>query len=51
MKENRLRTKWELGEAGARMLAHDAEQLVGGNLLSHAGFDWLCVDLQHGLID
>ena len=24
---------------------------VGAEIMAHAGFDWVCVDLQHGLID
>ncbi len=50
MRENRLRSKWENSEPAFGCWL----TLPGGfsaEMLAHAGFDWLCVDLQHGLID
>lgn len=50
MRENLLRKKWASGQptlGGWLMLpsSNSAE------IMAHAGFDWLCVDMQHGLID
>jgi 4-hydroxy-2-oxoheptanedioate aldolase len=50
MRPNSALAKWKAGEQtiGAWLSlanTHSAE------LLAHAGFDWICVDLQHGLID
>lgn len=50
MRKNLALAKWRAGEAtigGWLSLAntHTAE------VMANAGFDWLCVDLQHGLID
>jgi 4-hydroxy-2-oxoheptanedioate aldolase len=50
MRQNAALAKWRAGEPtiGAWLSlgnAHTAE------LIAHAGFDWVCVDLQHGLID
>jgi 4-hydroxy-2-oxoheptanedioate aldolase len=50
MRQNLALTRWRAGErtvGGWLSLAntHVAE------LMSHAGFDWLCIDLQHGLLD
>ncbi|HUZ13723.1 MAG TPA: aldolase/citrate lyase family protein [Caulobacteraceae bacterium] len=50
MRKNLALAKWRAGEqtiGGWLSLAntHAAE------LMAHAGFDWLCVDLQHGLLD
>lgn len=50
MRKNAALAKWRAGErtvGGWLSLAntHTAE------LMAHAGFDWICVDLQHGLID
>jgi 4-hydroxy-2-oxoheptanedioate aldolase len=50
LKENRLRTKWELGEPALGCWLTTPSSF-SAEILSHAGFDWLCVDLQHGLID
>jgi 4-hydroxy-2-oxoheptanedioate aldolase len=48
MKENTSLAKWRKGEKtlGA-WISQPAPQ--GAEMLSRAGFDWLCVDLQHGL--
>lgn len=50
MRRNEALAKWRAGEQtiGAWMSTantHSAE------MLANAGFDWMCVDLQHGLID
>jgi 4-hydroxy-2-oxoheptanedioate aldolase len=50
MRQNAALAKWRAGEqtvGGWLSLAntHSAE------LMANAGFDWLCVDLQHGLLD
>ena len=50
MRKNTALAKWRAGEqtvGGWLSLAntHSAE------MMANAGFDWLCVDLQHGLID
>ena len=50
MRQNLALTRWRAGErtvGGWLSIAntHVAEQM------SHAGFDWLCIDLQHGLLD
>ncbi len=50
MRENRLRTRWAEHEAalGGWLTVPSG---VSAEILGHAGFDWLCVDMQHGLID
>jgi 4-hydroxy-2-oxoheptanedioate aldolase len=50
MRKNQALAKWRAGEqtiGGWLSLAntHSAE------MMANAGFDWLCVDMQHGLID
>lgn len=50
MRENLAKNRWKRGEAtvGAWLTipsGHSAE------LLAHQGFDWLCIDCQHGLVD
>lgn len=50
MRKNSASAKWRAGRptiGGWLSLAntHTAE------VMAHAGFDWLCIDLQHGLID
>ncbi len=50
MRQNQALAKWRAGQQtiGAWLSlanTHTAE------MLAHAGFDWLCIDLQHGLID
>lgn len=50
MRQNTALAKWRAGQqtiGGWLSLAntHVAE------IMAHAGFDWLCVDLQHGLLD
>jgi 4-hydroxy-2-oxoheptanedioate aldolase len=50
MRKNTALAKWRAGEQtiGAWLClgnTHTAE------MMAHAGFDWLCVDMQHGLVD
>ena len=50
MRKNAALAKWRAGEQtiGAWLSlanTHSAE------MLAHAGFDWLCIDMQHGLLD
>jgi 4-hydroxy-2-oxoheptanedioate aldolase len=50
MRQNQALAKWRAGQQtiGAWLSlanTHSAE------MLAHAGFDWLCLDLQHGLLD
>jgi 4-hydroxy-2-oxoheptanedioate aldolase len=48
--QNRLRKKWEQGEPALGCWL-TLPSSFSAEILAHAGFDWLCVDLQHGLID
>lgn len=50
MRENRLRNKWEHGEPALGCWL-TVPSSFSTEILAHAGFDWLCVDLQHGVID
>ncbi len=50
MRENRLRTKWEKDEPAVGCWL-TVPSSFSAETLAHAGFDWLCVDMQHGLID
>ncbi|HEY5007010.1 MAG TPA: aldolase/citrate lyase family protein [Caulobacteraceae bacterium] len=50
MRQNQALAKWRAGQQtiGAWLSlanTHSAE------MLAHVGFDWLCIDLQHGLLD
>lgn len=50
MRPNTVKRAWQRGERtiGAWLgspSAHSAESMA------HAGFDWLCVDMQHGIVD
>jgi len=50
MRQNSLRTIW--GEQGAALggwLTFPSS--ASAEVMAHCGFDWLCVDMQHGLID
>ncbi len=50
MRENRLRQIWAEGRpAFGGWLTIPSS--FSAELFAHAGFDWLCIDLQHGLID
>jgi len=50
MRENRVKRMWEAGQAalGGWLTVPSS---FSAELMAHAGFDWLCVDLQHGVID
>jgi 4-hydroxy-2-oxoheptanedioate aldolase len=50
MRENRLKAKWRAGEAalGAWLSIPDA---VVAEAVAGSGFDYCCVDMQHGLAD
>jgi 4-hydroxy-2-oxoheptanedioate aldolase len=50
MRKNTALASWRAGgqTIGAWLSAGNA---FTAELMAHAGFDWLCVDLQHGLID
>ncbi|HXW85199.1 MAG TPA: aldolase/citrate lyase family protein [Candidatus Binataceae bacterium] len=50
MRENLVRKKWASGQAalGGWLGVPSA---FSAEVMAHAGFDWLCVDMQHGLID
>jgi 4-hydroxy-2-oxoheptanedioate aldolase len=50
MRVNRLKRLWEEGQAalGGWLTVPSS---VSAEIFAHAGFDWVCVDMQHGLID
>ena len=50
MRKNTALATWRAGgqTIGAWMSTANTH---AAELLAHAGFDWICVDLQHGLID
>lgn len=50
LRENRLQRKWEHGEPALGCWL-TVPSSFSAEILAHAGFDWLCVDLQHGVID
>ena len=45
-----MKRMWEAGQAalGGWLTVPSS---FSAELMAHAGFDWLCVDLQHGVID
>ena len=45
-----MRDKWRRGEPALGCWLTIASSF-SAEILAHAGFDWLCVDLQHGVID
>jgi 4-hydroxy-2-oxoheptanedioate aldolase len=50
MRANALRAIWaEQGAALGGWLTVPSS--VSAEIMAHAGFDWICVDMQHGLID
>jgi 4-hydroxy-2-oxoheptanedioate aldolase len=50
MRENTVKTKWNNGEpAFGGWLSIPSS--VTAEVMAHQGFDWLCIDMQHGLID
>ena len=50
MRENRLRSLWGQGQPalGGWLTVPSS---VSAEIFAHAGFDWLTIDMQHGLID
>src|SRR5207249_1082083 len=50
MRENRLKRMWEAGRSavGGWLTVPSS---FSAELMAQAGFDWLCVDMQHGVID
>lgn len=50
MRPNGVRTKWQKGKpAIGGWLGIPSS--FSAELMAHQGFDWLCVDMQHGIID
>ena len=50
MRQNTALARWRAGERTVGGWISVANAHVA-ELMAHAGFDWLCVDLQHGLLD
>ena len=50
MRENAAKAKWRRGQAtyGAWLSMPSA---FSAETVAHAGFDWVCIDMQHGVID
>jgi 4-hydroxy-2-oxoheptanedioate aldolase len=50
MRENATKAKWRRGEVtyGAWLTIPSA---ITAETVAHAGFDWACIDMQHGIID
>jgi 4-hydroxy-2-oxoheptanedioate aldolase len=50
MRENTVKTKWNAGQVtfGAWLSIPSS---FSAEVMAHQGFDWLCVDMQHGVID
>lgn len=50
MRENTVRSKWKAGipTVGAWLSIPSS---YSAEVMAHQGFDWLCVDMQHGAID
>src|SRR5881397_2418321 len=50
MRENRVKRMWQAGQAavGGWLTVPSS---FSAELMAQAGFDWLCVDMQHGVID
>ena len=50
MKKNQIKQIWEKdGIAGGGWLTVNSS--LNAEIMANCGFDWLCVDMQHGLID
>ncbi len=50
MRDNALRALW--AEGGAALGGWlTVPSSVSAEIMAHAGFDWVCIDMQHGLID
>src|SRR6266550_2941059 len=50
MRRNGIREAWAVGRAalGAWLVIPSA---FSAEIIAHGGFDWVCVDMQHGVID
>src|ERR1700687_5820532 len=50
MRPNGIREAWAAGRAalGAWLMIPSA---FSAEIIAHAGYDWVCVDMQHGVID
>jgi 4-hydroxy-2-oxoheptanedioate aldolase len=50
MRENTVKTKWRAGEItyGAWLTIPSS---LSAEALAHQGYDWICIDMQHGAID
>ena len=50
MRENTVKTAWKAGKAtvGAWLSIPSS---YSAEVMAHQGFDWLCIDMQHGAID
>jgi 4-hydroxy-2-oxoheptanedioate aldolase len=50
VRENSVKAKWREGKAtiGAWLSLPNS---YSAEIMAHQGFDWLCVDMQHGMID
>ena len=50
MRPNTIKEKWRAGQTtyGAWLSMPDA---YAAETMSHVGFDWVCIDMQHGIID
>jgi 4-hydroxy-2-oxoheptanedioate aldolase len=51
MRENRVKRMWEGGRQAALGGWLTVPSSFSAEVMAHAGFDWLCVDMQHGVID
>ena len=50
MRENRIRTIWKDGGSVINGWL-SIPSSISAELMAQQGFDWLCIDTQHGLID
>src|SRR5215471_1578632 len=50
MRENLVRKRWAAGEPalGAWLTIPNS---FSAETMAHAGFDWVCIDMQHGVIE
>jgi 4-hydroxy-2-oxoheptanedioate aldolase len=50
MRENRLKAMWSRGQAALGGWL-SVPSSFSAEIFAHAGFDWVCIDMQHGVID
>src|SRR3970282_339725 len=50
MRENTVKSKWAAGQVthGAWLSVPSSFSAEG---MAHQGFDWICIDMQHGVVD